>query len=129
MTAFRLYSRASPGHFEIALAHAYPKQESQALFSEIHEIAARTDSPLAAWRYLRAAKNWLAANAKRFDVFHGLRAYHETVAPAYYAQQLGLPAVVKPAAYNADIADKNGRRRADDARNSGAQDRQNSEWR
>jgi glycosyltransferase involved in cell wall biosynthesis len=108
MTAYRLYSRAEEGRFKIALAHAFGTQERHPLFSEIHQIAPPTNSPLAALRYLRSAKEWLSKNARRFDVFHGLRAFHETVAPALAAQRLGLPAVVKPAAFQADIADKNG---------------------
>ncbi len=106
MTAYRLYSRADEGFFDISLAHASRVQEPYPLFSEIHRIAPRTDSAFAAWRYVQSARHWLKANAKRFDVFHGLRAYHETVLPAFFAQRHGLPAVVKPAAHHADIAIK-----------------------
>jgi glycosyltransferase involved in cell wall biosynthesis len=96
------------GRFNLTLAHAFPPQERYPLFSDVHQIASRTDTPFTAWRFLRTTKRWLEANANRFDVFHGLRAYHETVAPAFLAQRMGLPAVVKPAAHRADLIDKRG---------------------
>jgi glycosyltransferase involved in cell wall biosynthesis len=44
--------------------------------------------------FVLKARAWLAENAKRFDVFHGLGAHIDTLAPATYAEQCGLPAVI-----------------------------------
>jgi glycosyltransferase involved in cell wall biosynthesis len=48
----------------------------------------------------------LRRHAQEFDVFHGLSGYLVTLQPAILAQQLGLPAVVKLIAWQADMADK-----------------------
>lgn len=76
------------------------------MFSAQHQIAPQIGVGLAAYQFLHAADAWLAENVRRFDVLHGLRAFHETVVPAFTAQKLGLPSVVKPAAHRADLADK-----------------------
>lgn len=44
--------------------------------------------------FVLKSRSWLAANAKRFDVFHGLGAHIDTLAPATYAEGFGLPAVI-----------------------------------
>lgn len=105
-SAFRLYSAATPGRFSIELAHALPHQERYPLFADQHQIARRIGPGLTGFQFFRASHAWLKENAARFDVFHGLRAFHETVVPAFDAQKMGLPAVVKPAAHRADLADK-----------------------
>lgn len=40
------------------------------------------------------ARAWVTANARRFDVFHGLGAHIDTLAPATRAESCGLPAVI-----------------------------------
>ena len=106
MSAYRLYRCAEPGRFSITLAHGWPQQESHGLYESQHLLAPVTLRPLAQARFLSKARRWLAEYAGSFDVFHGLQAFHLTVRPAFEAQKLGLPAVVKVAAHEFDLADK-----------------------
>jgi glycosyltransferase involved in cell wall biosynthesis len=108
--AYRMYSAASPGRFEITLAHGYPGQERYPLFAEQHLIAPFEDGARGLWRFLRASHKWLAGNADRFDVFHGLSAFHQSMEPAYFAQKRGLPAVAFVASHGVEFTDKGGLR-------------------
>ena len=51
---------------------------------------------------------WLRKNASRFDIFHGLGAYHPTMYAAQKAEQNGLPAVVLVTNHQSEFVDKSG---------------------
>ncbi|MGH8643099.1 MAG: glycosyltransferase family 4 protein [Gammaproteobacteria bacterium] len=109
--AYRLYSKADQGRFRLTLAHGYSDQEDYPLFEKQQLI--RVLSPINPWtqlRFVRLGAKWIKTNARNFDVFHGLQGFEMTVTPALQAQRLGLPAVVKLAAYRSDLADKDGLR-------------------
>lgn len=108
MTAYRMYSRARPGRFEISLVHGYPGHERLSLYSEMHELSRISRRPIDQVRFLRAGVRWVRENAARYDVFHGLQGFHLTVRPALEAKRLGLPAVIKLAAHKSDLSDKPG---------------------
>lgn len=98
MNAYRMYSRAAHGRFELTLAHGCLFQEQLELFKEQILLAPfEPDRSLSQINFLRQAWIWLRRNHHRFDVFHGLTAFESTIRPALWAQQWGLPAVVKPA--------------------------------
>jgi glycosyltransferase involved in cell wall biosynthesis len=123
MTAYRLYSTADPARIAVSLAHGFSAQPTYDLFREqtrigtvytSHAAAVRTsvlDLPQRAWAYaqfLHRSRQWLRANASRFDIFHGLTGFQFTVNAACEAHRLGLPAIVKLAGHRADLADKAG---------------------
>lgn len=108
--AHRLYSSATSGRFEITLAHGYASQEQCSVFAEQHLIAPLEDGAKSLWRFLRAAKKWLDANANRFDVMHALSGFHPSMSPAYFAQKRGLPAVVFMTSHKVELTDKRGLR-------------------
>jgi glycosyltransferase involved in cell wall biosynthesis len=109
MTAYRLYSKAAPGRFELTLAHGNPDQADYPLFAHQHLIAPLGNLSIAKqWNFIRRGRRWIDEHAHEFDVFHGLQGFHLTVDPAFHAQKRGLPAVVKLAAFRSDLADKKG---------------------
>jgi len=111
MSAYRLYSKASPDQFEITLAHGYVGQEPYPLFRAQHLIHPMTGSAWSQYRFITAGRRWLDRHWREFDVFHGLQGFELTASPAWHAHQLGLPAVVKLAAHQSDLADKQGWKR------------------
>jgi glycosyltransferase involved in cell wall biosynthesis len=108
--AHRLYSSASPGSVNIELMHSSPAQAPSNLFAHSHRLEPQPDTPLRMARYLWRSKQWLQRNVARFDVFHGLNGFHPTVAPAFIAQQLGLPSVIFVAGHKIEFTDKPGLR-------------------
>lgn len=108
MSAYRLYAKDDGNRFAIGLVHASRTQARYDLFGEIAAIRPQPAGPLSLAQFLLNSKAWLKQNAGRYDVFHGLRGFHETVLPARQARRLGLPAVVKIATHRADLADKRG---------------------
>jgi glycosyltransferase involved in cell wall biosynthesis len=108
MWAHRVFSLASPSELAVTLVHTSPLQSNHALFREIVRLPEKPDTAATMMLYLWRSRRWLKENSSRFDLFYGLRAFHETVVPAVCAQRLGLPAIVKPVTYQADLADKGG---------------------
>ncbi len=109
MSAYRLYSKAEAGRFRLELVHGWPEQAQTPLFEEQHLISPLSNlGPRPQWRFIRKGIRWLKASARRFDVFHGLQGFHLTIRPAFEAERLGLPAVIKLGAYRTDLADKPG---------------------
>ncbi len=111
MTAYRLYDSASPGRFRVTLVHGSPRQDRYPVFYDQVFLRHVHRGSWAQVRFLSAARAWLAAHAREFDVFHGLQAYDLTVRPATHAEKVGVPAVVKIASHRMDLADKQGLRR------------------
>lgn len=107
MAAWRLYSKARHQRLRVTLAHGFEKQEPNAAFAQQYFVARYRTDVLSQLSFILRAKRWVRQNASGFDVMHGLQGFEPTLAPAYQAQKLGLPAVVKLAAHRADLADKN----------------------
>lgn len=108
MAAYRLYSKAAPGRFHITLAHGSPDQRNHTLFEDQHLIWPLRGSALDQLRFIHKGRAWIKQHANEFDVLHGLQGFELTVQPALQAELLGLPSVVKIAAYRSDLADKRG---------------------
>lgn len=124
MSAFHMYGTATDHHIEVSLCHGYAEQEPYPeVFANVHRLSTLFDDSMSSvgarvtarllqagryYRYISLGKRWLQENRNRFDVFHGLTGFHFTMKPAVYAEDAGIPAVVKLAAYRADIADKGG---------------------
>jgi glycosyltransferase involved in cell wall biosynthesis len=111
---YRLYSGAAPGRFDISLAHGLVGQKEYPLFRAQHRIAPLGGGGIASlrmWRFLWRARSWLRSHAREFDVFHGLTAFHVSLAPAIEAQRLGVPAAIFMAAHNKELTDKAGLKR------------------
>lgn len=111
MNAYRLYSKAKPGTFEITLVHGNPDHSRYDLFERQVMVRALRGSSWDQVQFIRAARRWVAEHARECDVFHGLQGFDLTVLPAFEAQRRGLPSVVKLAAHQSDLADKPGWRR------------------
>jgi glycosyltransferase involved in cell wall biosynthesis len=106
--AYRLYSAARPGAFEVTLAHGFSQQPEHDLFVRQHLVAPYDGRPRRMWPFILAGRRWLRDHAGEFDVFHGLNCFHPTVAPAFTAEQLGLPAVVFAMNSRVELSDKPG---------------------
>jgi len=112
MMAYRLYSKAVPGRFEVTLVHGNPKQADYPLFRRQHLIAPLDKLNIRQqWTFVHRGQRWIDEHAKEFDIFHGLQGFHLTVGPAFRAQRKNLPAAVMLATYNNDLADKTGWKR------------------
>ncbi len=102
---YRLYNSNPSPDIQVTLAHANPNQEKYCCFSEsvmIHN--SHSSDYLNHLAFQIKARRWLKENAHRFDVFHGIDIFENTVRPAVYAEKLGLPAVVKPAIAGSGLA-------------------------
>lgn len=108
--AHRLYSSAAPGTVDLELVHSSSAQTASTLFSQSHRLNPQPDTALRLATYLWRSGRWLKRNVRRFDVFHGLNGFHPTVAPAFDAQQLGLPSVIFVAGHKIEFTDKPGLR-------------------
>ena len=108
MTAYRLYNSAGPGQFAVTLVHGWSEQERYEVFSDQVFLSQLSQSYRSQFKLFRRSQKWIRANAHRFDVFHGLTAFQVPVCVAQEAERFGLPAVVKVAAHNIDLADKPG---------------------
>lgn len=107
MAAYRMYRHADPDRMRVTLAHGRPDQtEFPDVFARTVLIAPFDSGPTGQLRFLRAARRWIREHAGEFDVMHGLQAFMMTVLPAVWAQEAGLPAVVKVVAHRSDLADK-----------------------
>ncbi len=98
--AYRLYRSAAMDGLRVTLVCAGDKQSSDTVFTDI--VRLHDTNSARAWdqaAFLYKAHRWLRTNARRFDVFHGIDIFESTVRPAVWAQSLGLPAIVKPAAH------------------------------
>lgn len=103
--AYRLYASAQREDIVVTLACACPVQEDYPVFSEIAQIYRRnSQNYIDHIVYMQKAKRWLRTNAHRFDVFHGIDIFDNTVRPAFWAEQSGLPAVIKPAIARSGLA-------------------------
>lgn len=108
MSAYRLYSAAAKGDFELTLVHGVSGHRHYDLYQRQIQLPAIGPSPWHQFRFMYHSRRWLATHASQFDVFHGIWGYEATVAAAVYAADSGLPAVVKVAAHRADLSDKGG---------------------
>jgi glycosyltransferase involved in cell wall biosynthesis len=111
ISAYRLYSLDTRNRFEITLAHAQPQQAKHDLFIAQHHIGSQGSGPIRLIRFCHRARRWLEAHHQKFDIFHGLQAYHQAIYPATVAQRLGICAAVRVANAHGDLADKPGLRR------------------
>lgn len=111
MTAYRMYRLASEDRLRITLAHGVANQQDNAPFVATHRVSPfKAGSAISQIRFLLSAKRWLTEHASEFDVFHGLQGFDVTVRPALVSERCGVPAVVKLAQHNHDLADKPGLR-------------------
>lgn len=108
MTAYRMYSRAQPGRFEISLVHGKTQQETYPLFAMQHYLAKSEPKLMSQFIYTRRGRAWMARHAREFDVVHGLQGFHSTVVPCLEAQKHGVPSVVKFAVHGVELAEKSG---------------------
>jgi glycosyltransferase involved in cell wall biosynthesis len=105
-TAYRMYAKAQQGRFRLTLVHGFPEHAAYDLFEQQFCLGHCGTGLVSQMRFIERGKRWLARHAREHDMFHGLSGYLVTLAPALYAQRLGLPAVVKLIAWRADMADK-----------------------
>lgn len=108
MTAFRLYSSVPSDKFSIELAHGFSSQPKYDLFEGEHLVHRMNGRLHAIPGFLLKSRRWLLENHGRFDFFHGLQGFHPTVLPALWAENLGIPSVVKIAAHKTDLVEKRG---------------------
>jgi glycosyltransferase involved in cell wall biosynthesis len=111
MAAYRLYSSAAPGRFELTLVHGQLRQERLPLFKEQVLLREGGRGHYRQWRYVRAGCAWARKHAGEFDVVHGIQGFQATVSPCIEAQRRGVPAVVKFAAHGVELTVKPGLRR------------------
>lgn len=86
-------SLVSPMFF-LDAARSGGAKEATAGAAEVELVRNRYENIVRKGLFVLKARSWLAANAKRFDVFHGLGAHIDTLAPAAYAESCGLPTVI-----------------------------------
>jgi glycosyltransferase involved in cell wall biosynthesis len=124
--AFRLYALPAARSLRVTLAHGYRDQAAHPeVFADQRFVAPAVKRavvrvsgvpfphPTRAVRhaaFIRAARRFVRERAGDYDVFHGLMAYDQTVRPAAEAQRRGLPALVKVAQQQAELAGKGGPR-------------------
>lgn len=107
MSAHRLYRTASDASlFTGTLVHACPDQDGAGVFRREVRLGSVRGGILNQLGHLMRAESWLRRHRSQFGVFHGLSAYEMTLRPALLAQNLGLPAIVKIASHDGDLADK-----------------------
>lgn len=108
---YRMYSSAPPGRAAVSLVHGHPEQERYDLFQSQHCLGDLNKGALGTTAFIRNGQRWLNEHARDFDILHGVSGYHYSLAPAFHAQKLDLPAVVFLTNHRADLADKAGWRR------------------
>jgi glycosyltransferase involved in cell wall biosynthesis len=109
MSMYRMLASHLPQSWSVTLVHGNPLQQHYPLFEK--QIFLGPVAPLSPWRQLRflaAARLLLSQRSSQFDVFLGIDTYESTVRPAYWAQQLGLNAVVRPASFMSGIGKSRG---------------------
>ena len=107
-SAYRLYQNADqlmPNHFCLELIHGWPDQVRMPLFKAEHEIG-DIRTPYKHYQFIRNCVRFVKRNAARFDIFHGVHGFQNTIVPALAAEQRGLPACIKLATHRADLAEK-----------------------
>ncbi len=108
MNAYRHYAANKTKDLKITLVCAYPGQDNLDCFDEIVVLHKQHSNSLFSYLiYQVKARRWLSQNAHRFDVFHGIDVFDNTLRPAVYAEKLGLPAVIKPAQSKAGFISAN----------------------
>jgi glycosyltransferase involved in cell wall biosynthesis len=111
MAAYRLYSTAAPGRFELTLVHALPEHERLSLFKEQVALDRGGSGLYRQWRLVRDGRAWIRRHVAEFDVVHGIQGFHATIAPCVEAQRRGTPVVVKFTAHRHELTVKSGLRR------------------
>ena len=107
--AFRLYSSAAPGRFEVSLAHGWETQLAYPLFKAQYDLGRLPGTLFSKAAYMRRARRFLAEHHSEFDIVHGLGGFHLTVSPAFRAQtRHGLPAVIFLTNHRLELSDKSG---------------------
>jgi glycosyltransferase involved in cell wall biosynthesis len=108
MTAYRMYSKAPPGRFNITLVHASTQQQLHDLYNEQVFLAPLGQGVRRQLVLAQRSLAWIRANANRFDVFHGMDGFNVTARAACESQRRGTPAAITLATHRADLADKGG---------------------
>src|SRR5688572_11912827 len=85
LNAFRMYSTAPQGLFDVELAHGLSGHTSLCSYSKQHLISDYSGGWSSTYRFLNKAKRWLSANAHRFDVMHCLNIFEVDIRPALWA--------------------------------------------
>jgi len=92
----RLYAAAPREAAHVTLAHGvqdhpgWPRNDRQEFISEITPNGGRLRQALFVHRAIR----WIRSEHRQFDIFHGITAFHFSLAPAIEAKRRGLPAVI-----------------------------------
>jgi len=99
-----MYGSQASIPFSLELLHGSAEQADYDLFSKTHFFGDCTKGRVSQIGFVRKGTKWLKENIRKFDVFHGLQAFQMSVAPAWTARKLGVPAFVKVASWRADLA-------------------------
>ncbi len=105
----RMYSLADKSKIALTLAHANAEQSQSPLFDSQHFLG-NSRGAFGLFNFLRKSEKWLQREHKNFDVMHSLGGFHQSVAPAFAAHQLGLPTVLFIANHRMELIDKPGLR-------------------
>lgn len=117
-SSFRIFSEIKARRdCRITLAHINPQQsEVSQTFDTVVDFsdggAKAAGSFVEQLRFIAEGKAWLRQNAHRFDVLYTPAANKITLGPAVAAVRLGLPAVGRVAALNAELYDSSRLREA-----------------
>ena len=93
----------------VTLACSGQVRIKQHSFSQICSVSRASPlQPLGLLQFLSNARTWLRMHAHEFDLFLGTPALHHTVLPAHWANELGLPALIRIATAHLELGDKAG---------------------
>lgn len=115
-SSFRIFAEIKARRdCRITLAHINPEQsDASPVIDTIVDFseggAKRAGSLVEQLRFVAAGNAWLRKNARSFDVLYTPAANKITLGPAATAARLGLPAVGRVAALNAELYDASGLR-------------------
>lgn len=111
MATYRLYKERDPSNLSVSLAHGTSSQTHTPLFEKEYQLGHYSSGAFSQIRFLIEAKRWLTKNITRYDLFHGVTSFHACVLPAFWSEQAGIPAVLRVARHEGDLAEKPGLRR------------------
>jgi glycosyltransferase involved in cell wall biosynthesis len=104
----RLYAAAPPSAAHVTLAHGvrdhplWPRNDRQEFVSEILPRGGRLRQAL----FIRRAASWIRREHRNFDIFHGITAFHFSLAPAIEAKRRGLPVAIVLANSSVELSTK-----------------------
>lgn len=112
--ALALYSRLTPSEVSLTVLHRSQSSRREFAVPELQEEVAlvfgRRESVGLAVAVTRGAA-WLRRNSDKIDILHCLTAFQDAFSLALTAESLGIPAVVKPAAYHSEFLERSTRAR------------------